>query len=127
MAIADVLSTATPLSGSFTADNAIAAYVFVKLTATGCDTTTSAGPIGVTAEAVASGGNATIFHEGEAYLIVNGNSVNIAAGDYLKATTAGYGVKSASDGDEFGAIALEPATTDAKLIRVLLKRGFRGA
>jgi hypothetical protein len=69
----------------------------------------------------AAGDMVNVQTDGECYLYVNGQSVNIAAGDPLTATTAGVGVKSTTDGDWIGAIALAPATADGVkiLVRVI--------
>ena len=75
--------------------------------------TTAARPIGL-----AQGSNG-----GEYVLLVNGNSVNIAAGDRLKSDANGFGVKAAADLDEYGAIALAPATADSVVIPVTLVSG----
>lgn len=58
-------------------------------------------------------------------LEVNAEGVGnaIAAGDFLKSGANGVGVI-AGEGDYYGAIALEPATTDAALIRVLIVKGL---
>lgn len=71
--------------------------------------------------AAAAGDIVNVQTEGETYLYVNGQSVNIAAGDPLTSTTAGVGVKSTTNGDWIGAIALGPATADGVkiLVRVI--------
>lgn len=53
------------------------------------------------------------------YAEANGNSVNIAAGDILKADASGIMVK-ASTGENVVAIALEPCTADGDEIRVMV-------
>ena len=58
-------------------------------------------------------------------LIVNGNSVNIAAGDQIVATTAGVGIKIAAVGataQHVIGIAQEPATTDGATIDILIQQ-----
>lgn len=67
--------------------------------------------------------NVAVRQWGQAYLIVNGNSQNIAAQDRLKATTDGIGIQAATDLDEYGAIAMEAATTDGVKILVDISRG----
>jgi len=56
-------------------------------------------------------------------LIVNGNSTNIAVGDFLKSDASGEGVKADTDEDRYGAMALEAATADNLKIRVLVCHG----
>jgi hypothetical protein len=56
--------------------------------------------------------------EGESYLVVDGNAGAIAAMDRLKSDASGQGVKTTSNGDEVGAVALEAATTAGAVIKV---------
>lgn len=76
-----------------------------------------------TAKTASTNDNVSVAQAGQTYLIVNGNSDNIAAQDYIKSTTAGIGIKTTTDTDEYGAVALEAATTDGALILVDIKRG----
>jgi hypothetical protein len=57
-------------------------------------------------------------------LMVNGNSANIAKWDPLKPTTNGYGIVADTDGDKYSAISLEPSTTDADCILVIIEHGY---
>ena len=56
--------------------------------------------------------------EGETYLVVDGSGTAIAAMDKLKSDASGQGVKTTTNGDEVGAIALEAATTAGAVIKV---------
>ena len=56
-------------------------------------------------------------------LLVNGNSTNIAVGDFIAPTTAGYGIKNATNRTAYNAIALQAATTDAATILVKVEYG----
>lgn len=76
-----------------------------------------------TAKTASTNDNVSVAQAGQTYLIVNGNSDNLAAQDYIKSTTAGIGIKTTTDTDEYGAVALEAATTDGALILVDIKRG----
>jgi hypothetical protein len=69
-------------------------------------------------DAAAAGDSVAVQTDGIAYLQVNGQSVPIAVGDAITATTAGVGVKSTTDGDWIGAIAEAAATTDGVKIPV---------
>lgn len=51
----------------------------------------------------------------------------VTFGDLLKPDANGKGVTAGSDGDFFGAIALQSSTGAAQLIRVRVQLGFRGA
>ena len=65
---------------------------------------------------------------GLAWLIVDGNSVNIAAGDKLAANASGHGVKTVADGDDYGAVAQQASTADGDRISVqVVPNAQRGA
>lgn len=84
-------------------------------------TTADRDVIGISRKAaVATDSEIELVTLGVTMLEVNGNSVNIAAGDPLKPTTAGVGVKGATDKDKCFAIAREAATADAVLIPVYI-------
>lgn len=109
-----------------TAGAAIATNRFVKLntpTATEMKVTNaSAGDVayGISADGVASGDPCPVFVDGLGMLEVNANTVNVAAGDLLVPTgSAGIGVKASGAAVGY-AMALEPATADNALIRVLI-------
>ncbi len=57
---------------------------------------------------------------GTTKLRVNGNSVNIAAGDMLKSDGSGLGVVAATTDDTAFAIAMEAATADDLIIEAIL-------
>lgn len=76
--------------------------------------------LGIIPAAADSGAPASIVYEGEAYLICDGTT-NIAVMDLLKSDANGAGVVTTTAGQWYGAIALEPYTTDAEgLVRVLI-------
>ena len=115
------------LSGAIAESYAAAAnlsthqYKFVKLTSTGVDVT-GAGEVcdGVLMNDPETGEAATVMHSGISHLVVNGNSVNIAAGDPLESAALGIGVKSTADKKQVGAIARDPATVDGAIISVIV-------
>jgi hypothetical protein len=63
---------------------------------------------------------AEVRHLGISLLVVNGQGVNIAAGDILESVAAGIGVKCTTDKHNICAIALQAATADGVKISVLL-------
>ena len=85
--------------------------------------------VGIVAETVASGDNAPIFLPGSIGLLCVDGGTDIAAGDHLKPHTdsSGKGIKTTTDKDFFGAVALEPATDDADVIRVMIVYGYHAA
>lgn len=112
--------------------SAMSRYRFVKEVTDGRDSKCAVAaatnkPIGIATESVAEGLDVPVCETGHGLLEVNGNSVNIAIGDPLKPTTGGVGVKAATDGDFYGAIAKEAATTDGAIIRVSIERGHFAA
>jgi hypothetical protein len=109
------------------ANSAVTEYTFAMIAANGDITTATSGFAGIVVETAADNVLTSIKLDGIFRLKVNGNSVNIAAGDPLKPTTGGLGVKAATDKDQYSAIALEAATTDATWIAVVLAHGFVSA
>ena len=103
---------------------AISAYRFVEFNNTGANLTGAAAaaatdlPGGIAPEAIAQGASGSVFVDGIGFLEVDGSGTAIATNDFIKATTGGKGVKATTDGEFYGAIALEPASTDGKIIRV---------
>ena len=81
-------------------------------------------PLGVTTTATDEADkDATIQYQGMAKVQCNGNSVNIAAGDPLTATTAGVGVKVATasaTAQWVHGIAQQPCTADGDMIPVMI-------
>jgi hypothetical protein len=61
--------------------------------------------------------------DSEGYLQLGGT---VAVGDYLKSDASGHGVTAGSDGDEYGAQAME-AGNSGDVVKVALVRGLRGA
>lgn len=61
------------------------------------------------------------------YLTVDGSGTAIAAGDLLGSNASGEGIKVTANNAWFGAEALEAATTDGAIIRVLIRGGYIGA
>jgi len=118
-------ANARALSGAYTAAASLSAFTAVTLA--GAVATGGSGTEGqvafLIAEDYASGDSrVTLYSEGEGLAKVNGNSVNIAAGDWLKTTAGGVLIKAATDKDRVVAQALEASTADGDLIRVLLTR-----
>jgi len=60
---------------------------------------------------------------GVSKLVVDGNAAAIAVGDPLAADSAGKGVKTTTDKDDYGAIALEASTAAGDIISVLVTPG----
>ena len=122
-----ISSNLSPLVNA-SAAGAVSIYRFVALDATsGTDSLVvkaagaSDAPIGISQQAATEAGQTIGFLVGNGgginLLEVNGASTNIAAGDYLEPTTGGIGVK--TDGGTVYALALESATTDGRIIKVL--------
>lgn len=109
------------------ANGAVTQYTFAMIDAAADIATVTSGFAGIVTDTAADNAQTGLKLYGIYRLIVNGNSVNIAAGDPLKPTTSGYGVKAATDKDKYSAIALEASTTDADNILVVLAHGFVSA
>lgn len=77
---------------------------------------------GIAINSAATDGVVGVAFDGYGAAEVNGNSANIAAGDFLKAGANGILVK-ASAGDHYIAIAQEPSTADGIVIRVKIQKG----
>ena len=120
MAVDKILQTWTlPASGDLSAYQ----YHFVKL-----DANNKAALAGA-ADAIfgilqdkpdAADEEALIAIAGVSKLVVDAATTNIAVGDRLAANASGHGVKTTTEGDDYGAIALESATTDGAIIKVLV-------
>lgn len=97
-------------------------HKFVKLGASGIDVAGAAeAMVGILQnDPLVTVGVGCVMHVGLSLLVVNGNSVNIAAGDPLESAANGIGVKSTADKKNVGAIATEAATADGVKISVLL-------
>jgi hypothetical protein len=118
------------------AAEALTRYRFVDLAGTTAKEATKASiadsgdnPIGIVGDTVTTGRPVAVFTSGVGRLEVDGSGAAIAAGDYLKPDggNAGKGIKAATDGNFYGARALEPSTADGDVIRVLIIQGMRGA
>jgi hypothetical protein len=80
---------------------------------------------GIAAEGAAAGEPVVVFRTGSrGRLVVNAQSVNIAAGDRIKAGANGVGVKATANGDKYGAIAASPANQDGVEIDVDVEIGY---
>lgn len=115
-----------PING--TASENISAYRFVVYAST--DQTKKFGqaaatekPAGIAIDAATSTYEVGVAVMGEGYLEVDGNADAIAAGDYLKPDANGRGVKAATNGDYYGAIALVPSTAAGDIIPVDIVKG----
>ena len=60
-----------------------------------------------------------IIAAGSSFLTVDGSGTAIAVNDHLKSDASGRGVKVASDGELYGAIALEASAAANNVIRVI--------
>jgi len=112
------------------AANAITGFRAVKQTTTGTEdiifdvagASDGAACIGIAIGDAAAGEAAGCAFSGPGMVEVNGNSANIAAGDFLKPGASGILVK-ASAGDWYIAQAMEPATADGLCIRAHIQKG----
>ena len=77
---------------------------------------------GVMQDAPASGVAGSYQIAGVSRLVTDGSGTSIAAGDYLKSDASGRGVKTTTNGDEVGAMALEASTAAGTIIAVQLVR-----
>jgi hypothetical protein len=85
------------------------------------DTSSSGQAAGVLQNAPAAAGReAEVATEGTSLLRVDGNSVNIAAGDLLGSNSNYHGAKVTTDGAAYFCMAMEPSTADDDLIEVKL-------
>ena len=66
---------------------------------------------------------ASVCVYGISKLVVDGNASAIAPGDKLAADSAGKGVKTTTNTDDYGAIALEASTAAGDIISVLVVPG----
>lgn len=98
-------------------------YHFMKLSTTGQLVVCGAGDkiIGVLQDTPASGVAGEYFYAGISRLVVDGNAGAIAAGDYLKADASGQGVKTTTNGDEVGAVAMQASTAAGDIIAVQIR------
>src|SRR5438046_2429652 len=101
------------------ADNAIAQYLVVKVTSTGCDVATASSDavIGVSQNTAAAAEQSTVRFIGTSKVTA---SAAISAGAKLVATTGGKVVTSTTDHHNIIGIALEAATADGDVIEALL-------
>lgn len=94
---------------------------YVKMTSTGVDVCGAGDPVdGILTNDPETGEAASVIIQGLAQLVVNGQSVPIAAGDPLESGALGVGVKSTLDKKNVSAIAVDPATVDGAIITVAL-------
>lgn len=108
---------------TFEAGEALNEGAFVEVNSSGkvVNATGTTG-IGVAIESASSGDQVSVELAGSVHLVkVNGNSVNIAAGDYLKwDSTNKVFVKAATSGDVAVAVALDAATADGVYISAIV-------
>ena len=104
------------------ADLSAKRYHFVYLTAvntvTFC-TNAADDPIGILQNAPASGEEAEVVSHGFSKLIVDGNAGAIAVMNMLHPDNLGKGIKTVTDLDRVGALALEASTTAGDEISVM--------
>jgi hypothetical protein len=105
----------------------VAAYTFASLngdTPAATTATSAAANVGVVISTAAAGEGTDLVLTGKVVpLLVNGNSTNIAVGDFIAPTTAGYGIENSTNRTAYNAIALQAATTDAAIILVKVEYG----
>lgn len=85
-------------------------------------------PVGITQNGAAAIGDACdILGPGEIALLEVDGGTAIAAGDFLMPHTdsTGKGLKSTTDKDKYGAIAIDPSSADGDVIRVWVTIGER--
>lgn len=74
--------------------------------------------------AAVQGEQLRVYGPGEICWLIVGGTVSV--GNRLKSNSSGQGIATTSDGDEYGAIALEAGTANQQ-IRVMVTLGQRGA
>jgi hypothetical protein len=106
------------------ADLSAKQYTFVKLTTSSQLASCGAGDpmIGILQDNPLANVAGSVMYAGVSRLKVDGSGTAIAAQDNLKADSSARGVKTTTNGDEVGAIALEAATTANAIIAVLVVR-----
>ena len=106
------------------ATEALNAHTICKLSGAMADATEQGH--GVVLKDTASGAFVTLHDRPGTLLHVkaNGNSVAIAAGDFLKATTDGVAIKAATDGDKVILQARQALDADGKLIEAMVLSPF---
>ena len=111
-------------------DSGVGANRFVQLDVSECDATQTvveqggAGTkvFGITYETTAAANRTVgVNLQGICSLDVDGSQTGITAGDYLKSDATGKGVKSSTDTDEVGAVALEDSAA-ANTITVEIRK-----
>lgn len=70
----------------------------------------------------AAGQGAVVRLSGTSKLKVDGSGTAIAAGDPIRATTGGVGIKAVTDKDPVSAIAMEPSVANGDIIEVLIQK-----
>lgn len=74
--------------------------------------------------AAIAGENIRVYTDNEDCWVETGTvTTAITPGDHLTASTAGVAIRTVTDKDVYGAIALEPATASGKLIKVRVVKG----
>jgi hypothetical protein len=118
-----------PMSFSAGADLSAKQHYIVKISAANTVDLCGAGEaaIGVLQNDPASGRAASVLIIGVTYMVVNGNSVNIAAGDPITSAAGGVGVKGTTDKKGLIGYALQAATADGVKISVLLTGAFQSS
>ena len=80
-------------------------------------------PFDIAIQQATTGSPVGVCTSGIGAVEVDGSSVAIAAGDKIKPSAGGIGVKAATAGNVYICEALEPATTAGAVIRVLMRYG----
>jgi hypothetical protein len=126
--VATVLPRGPFRDETFTAAEALTSYQYhwVRLASA---TTVEVGStdetvMGILQNAPASGGQAVVRTAGQSYLMVDGDSVDVAVMDPLDCDSSGHGVKQATNNGWYGGFAREANTGTSKLIVVDVDPGF---
>jgi len=106
------------------ANGAVVEFTFGSYDGSGEIATATSGFAGIIVSTAADNALTSLKTGGIFRLWVDAQSTNIAAMDPIKPTTDGHGVKAASDGDQFSAIALEASTTNDDCILVFISHGY---
>ena len=86
--------------------------------------TTDEAVMGILQNAPASGEQAVVRTAGQSYLMVDGDSVDVAIMDPLDCDSSGHAVKQATNNGWYGAFAREANTGTAKLLVVDIHNGY---